>query len=119
MTRVMDGGRGPRNPRHMQDRPSFDPRLPVRFLLERYPVARSVLASYGIDACCGGEHSLEHACAAKGISLAEVVADLVGTTIETAIRVTSRWQKEGVVETEKQGFRIRDPRALASMAPEE
>jgi CRP/FNR family transcriptional regulator, nitrogen oxide reductase regulator len=47
------------------------------------------------------------------------IADLVGTTSETAIRVMSRWQREGVVETDKQGFRIRDPRALASMAPEE
>ncbi|HYT31167.1 MAG TPA: Crp/Fnr family transcriptional regulator, partial [Thermoanaerobaculia bacterium] len=32
------------------------------------------------------------------------IADLVGTTIETAIRVMSRWQKEGVVETDKRGF---------------
>jgi len=47
------------------------------------------------------------------------IADLVGTTIETAIRVMSRWQKEGVVETDKKGFLIRDPRALASIAPEE
>jgi CRP/FNR family transcriptional regulator len=47
------------------------------------------------------------------------IADLVGTTIETAIRVMSRWQKEEVVETDKKGFLIRDPRALASMAPEE
>jgi len=29
------------------------------------------------------------------------IADLVGTTIETAIRVMSRWQKEGIVDTEK------------------
>lgn len=36
------------------------------------------------------------------------IADLAGTTIETAIRVMSRWQKEGVVETEKTGFLIRD-----------
>lgn len=47
------------------------------------------------------------------------IADLVGTTIETAIRVMSRWQKKGVVETDKTGFRIRDPRVLAAMAPEE
>ena len=47
------------------------------------------------------------------------IADLVGTTIETAIRVMSRWQKEGVVETDKKGFLIRDPRARASIAPEE
>src|SRR5262249_51571653 len=37
------------------------------------------------------------------------IADLVGTTIETAIRVMSRWQKKGDVETDKTGFRIRDP----------
>jgi CRP/FNR family transcriptional regulator len=47
------------------------------------------------------------------------IADLVGTTIETAIRVMSRWQKDGIVETDKKGFRIRDPRALASIAPED
>lgn len=75
MTQVMDEGRRPRNPRRMQNG-SFDPSLPVRILLERYPVARSVLASYGIDSCCGGEHPLELACRAKGVPLAEVVADL-------------------------------------------
>lgn len=47
------------------------------------------------------------------------IADLVGTTIETAIRVMSRWQKDGIVETDKTGFWIRDPRTLAAMAPEE
>jgi CRP/FNR family transcriptional regulator len=47
------------------------------------------------------------------------IADLVGTTIETAIRVMSRWQKEGVLETDKKGFRIRDPGVLAAMAPED
>jgi CRP/FNR family transcriptional regulator len=47
------------------------------------------------------------------------VADLVGTTVETAIRILSRWQKEGVVDTEKKGFRIRDPAALAATSPAE
>jgi CRP/FNR family transcriptional regulator len=46
------------------------------------------------------------------------IADLVGTTIETAIRVMSRWHKEGVVETERKGFRIRDPQALAATSAE-
>jgi hypothetical protein len=44
--------------------------------LERYPVARSVLASYGLDTCCGGEHPLEQACAAKRVVLADVLSDL-------------------------------------------
>lgn len=32
------------------------------------------------------------------------LADLTGTTIETCIRIMSRWQKEEVVRTEKDGF---------------
>jgi CRP-like cAMP-binding protein len=36
------------------------------------------------------------------------IADLVGTTQETAIRVMSRWGKEAVVVTEETGFRIPD-----------
>jgi len=47
------------------------------------------------------------------------IADLVGTTVETAIRVMSRWHKEAVVETEKKGFRILDPEALAAFSPED
>jgi CRP/FNR family transcriptional regulator, nitrogen oxide reductase regulator len=47
------------------------------------------------------------------------IADLAGTTIETAIRIMSRWQKEGLVETEKNGFLLRDLAALKQIAPEE
>jgi len=46
------------------------------------------------------------------------IADLVGTTIETAIRVMSRWQKDGIIETDKKGFLIRDPGALSAIAPD-
>ncbi len=46
------------------------------------------------------------------------IADLAGTTIETAIRVMSRWQKEGIVETDKKGFLIRNAELLRSIAPE-
>ena len=47
------------------------------------------------------------------------IADLVGTTIETAIRIMSRWQKEGIIETDKTGFLIRDSEALRGIAPAE
>lgn len=40
------------------------------------------------------------------------IADLTGTTVETAIRVMSRWNREGVVESTDTGFRIKDPEAL-------
>jgi CRP/FNR family transcriptional regulator, nitrogen oxide reductase regulator len=44
------------------------------------------------------------------------LADLTGTTIETAIRIMSRWGKDGVVRTEKDGFVITDRAALDELA---
>lgn len=44
------------------------------------------------------------------------LAELAGTTIETAIRVMSRWGKEGIVLTEEQGFRIPDLEVLREIA---
>ncbi len=43
------------------------------------------------------------------------LADLTGTTIETCIRVMSRWGKEGVVETDKDGFVLADRNALEKL----
>jgi CRP-like cAMP-binding protein len=43
-------------------------------------------------------------------------ADMTGTTIETCIRVMSRWGKDEVVPTEKDGFLVLDPEALESAA---
>jgi len=48
----------------------------VKEILARFPDVRSVLAAYGIDTCCGGEHPLEQACAAKSVPVAEVLRDL-------------------------------------------
>ena len=44
------------------------------------------------------------------------IADLTGTTIETAIRVMSRWGKDEIVLTEKDGFVVRDRAALEMLA---
>lgn len=44
------------------------------------------------------------------------LADLCGTTVETCIRIMSRWGKEGVVRTERDGFVLVDRRALARLA---
>jgi CRP-like cAMP-binding protein len=46
------------------------------------------------------------------------LADLTGTTLETAIRVMSRWSKEGLVSTRRDGFVVHDRRALESLAIE-
>ena len=44
------------------------------------------------------------------------LADLTGTTIETAIRTMSRWQKDNLVRTEKDGFVIVDRDSLEAVA---
>ena len=36
------------------------------------------------------------------------LADLTGTTLETCIRIMSRWGKHGIVRTEKEGFTVLD-----------
>lgn len=44
------------------------------------------------------------------------LADLTGTTIETSIRIMSRWQKDDILHTEKDGFVILDRPALEEAA---
>jgi CRP-like cAMP-binding protein len=46
------------------------------------------------------------------------IADLIGTTLETAIRLMSRWQKDNVVLTEKSGFLIPSIDGLKGMTAE-
>src|SRR5262245_7438464 len=45
------------------------------------------------------------------------IADMAGTTQETAIRIMSRWGKEGVVITEDWGFTIPDAERLREIPP--
>jgi CRP/FNR family transcriptional regulator len=44
------------------------------------------------------------------------LADMVGCRVETTIRVMTRWQREGVVETQREGLVIRDRVLLAEAA---
>jgi CRP/FNR family transcriptional regulator len=44
------------------------------------------------------------------------LADMTGTTIETCIRIMSRWGKQEVVRTEKDGFVILDRKGLEAVA---
>jgi len=41
---------------------------------------------------------------------------MTGTTIETCIRIMSRWGKQDIVRTEKDGFVVIDRKALDAMA---
>jgi CRP/FNR family transcriptional regulator len=44
------------------------------------------------------------------------LADMTGTTIETCIRIMSRWGKQGIVATEKDGFVVLDRSQLEDLA---
>jgi CRP/FNR family transcriptional regulator len=44
------------------------------------------------------------------------LADMTGTTIETCIRIMSRWGKDDIVRTEKEGFTVLDLAALEALA---
>ena len=46
------------------------------------------------------------------------LADMTGTTIETAIRIMSRWGKQGIVHTDKDGFVVIDRDKLDAIAAE-
>jgi len=46
------------------------------------------------------------------------LADMTGTTIETCIRIMSRWGKEEIVRTEKDGFVVVSRRDLEAIASE-
>ncbi len=46
------------------------------------------------------------------------IADLIATTLETAIRLMSRWQKDEIVITDKSGFLLPDVEALRNLAEE-
>lgn len=51
-----------------------------------------------------------------GVSLSrQDLADLVATSLETAIRVMTRWERSGVVATDSEGFRIQRPRVLRAI----
>ena len=41
---------------------------------------------------------------------------MTGTTVETAIRVTSRWQSAGLIATSRSRIEIVDAQALQAMA---
>ena len=46
------------------------------------------------------------------------LADMTGTTIETAIRIMSRWGKENILQTDKDGFVILNRDSLEATAAE-
>ena len=70
----------------------------LRFLTAMYPPA------YGVDRTLG-THPIR-----------QELANLTGTTLETAIRVMSRWRQQGLVTTTRRGFVLHDRAGLEAMS---
>ncbi len=49
---------------------------PIRDLLAAFPEARPILASHGLDTCCGGAHPLVEACAHHGLDPSRVLDEI-------------------------------------------
>ncbi len=65
-------------------------------------------ASYGIDVPDGEEITVP--------LTRQDLAEMAGTTTETAIRIMSRWQRNGIVATSQHRITIRDANALGTNA---
>ena len=57
-------------------RSSIDPSLTLRELVAARPATRAVLVEYGMDACCGGDLTIERAAKAHGVELGKLVRKL-------------------------------------------
>ncbi|MFQ5665252.1 MAG: Crp/Fnr family transcriptional regulator [Candidatus Binatia bacterium] len=44
------------------------------------------------------------------------LADMIGTTVETTIRITSKWQQAGIVQSARHKIGLTDPTALRAIA---
>jgi regulator of cell morphogenesis and NO signaling len=76
---------------------SVDTAKTVRELALEYPQATRVFEKLGIDYCCGGGKSLEEACAAQRLAVADVLATLESQA-EPATTPASQWQTGSLAE---------------------
>jgi len=67
----------------------------VRDLAVEYPGATRVFEGFGIDYCCGGNHTLEQACHAANIPVEQVLKSLDEARLSSSANSTDRnWQTE-------------------------
>ena len=55
---------------------TVSPSTSLRDLVAQCPPALAVLTEYGMDACCGGELTVERAAKAHGVELGELLGKL-------------------------------------------
>jgi len=61
-------------------------------LAATYPPAAKVFHQHGLDFCCGGKQSLEHACVAKGVDAHAVLREIEAAGLKTDREV--RWDRQ-------------------------
>lgn len=114
----------------------------VRDLCQRYPTVRTAMVSQVTERLRAAHERLrsvalervEQRLARMLLTLAEKIghreagdtvvlnvsrqelADMIGTTVETTIRITSKWQKAGVIHSSRNEIGLADPSALREIA---
>ena len=71
----------------------------VREVALEFPEATQVLERLGIDYCCGGNKSLEEACASRNLSVDEVLGELASAERRSATtQKVGNWQAEPLAD---------------------
>lgn len=60
------------------------PNTPVGDVFERHPSTGKVLASYGLDLCCGGPKTLAEAAAAHHLDLSKLIHELTAAAVDAS-----------------------------------
>ncbi len=89
--------------------------LTVGELATTRPVSVKVLQRHGIDFCCGGARPLDEACAAKGVALGALLAEV--DALETDARPDERRWDEAPLESLVEHILVKHHRPLDSELP--
>jgi regulator of cell morphogenesis and NO signaling len=75
------------------------------------PESISVFARYGLDFCCGGGRTLEHACAAKGLDAEAIRAEIREATAGRGAATGEAWSTMGMSDLADHIERVHHARA--------
>ncbi len=77
---------------------NFDTTQTVGDIVRQYPAAVPVFEAFGIDYCCGGNKSLEEACAKENVSLNLVLSDLASALVARPGPDEQHWMTSSLAE---------------------
>jgi regulator of cell morphogenesis and NO signaling len=101
---------------------NFDPTQTVAEIARQYPAAVRVFEAAGIDYCCGGNKSLEDACAKRNVSLNLLLSGLADALVTRPSEGENHWMTSSLADLcayiveQHHGFAKRELPRLAALA---